>query len=267
MGVRRRRHDLGVARERAREDDRHRRSRSPAARSSSSSRTAQSSSISRTPQGVGRMTSTDDGQTWTGPIQTQSHTVGPRRRRGRRARRDAVLQPGRHRLRQRLPRAERREREERLHTLLRLRANRLPSTRPALVQVAFYSNADPGRHVPLRAARRRSQRRRLDARSSRPRSTPTACRSSPTTRATTFLAWPPGYPTATASRSCRSAAARPPATASTSAAPSSAATRTWRSSVDSQDRLWVVWTRRRRGARRALAQPRPALRRDRLRRP
>jgi hypothetical protein len=26
--------------------------------------------------GVGRMTSTDDGQTWTGPIQTQSHTVG-----------------------------------------------------------------------------------------------------------------------------------------------------------------------------------------------
>ena len=27
--------------------------------------------------GVGRMTSTDDGQTWTGPIQTQSHTVGP----------------------------------------------------------------------------------------------------------------------------------------------------------------------------------------------
>jgi hypothetical protein len=28
-------------------------------------------------QGVGRMTSTDDGQTWTGPVQTQSHTVGP----------------------------------------------------------------------------------------------------------------------------------------------------------------------------------------------
>jgi len=27
--------------------------------------------------GVGRMTSTDDGATWTGPIQTQSHTVGP----------------------------------------------------------------------------------------------------------------------------------------------------------------------------------------------
>jgi hypothetical protein len=26
--------------------------------------------------GVGRMTSTDDGQTWTGPVQTQSHTVG-----------------------------------------------------------------------------------------------------------------------------------------------------------------------------------------------
>ena len=28
-------------------------------------------------QGVGRMTSTDDAQTWTGPIQTQSHTTGP----------------------------------------------------------------------------------------------------------------------------------------------------------------------------------------------
>jgi hypothetical protein len=27
-------------------------------------------------QGVGRMTSSDDGQTWTGPIQTQSHTTG-----------------------------------------------------------------------------------------------------------------------------------------------------------------------------------------------
>src|SRR3954451_14876611 len=27
--------------------------------------------------GVGRMTSTDDGVTWTGPVQTQSHTVGP----------------------------------------------------------------------------------------------------------------------------------------------------------------------------------------------
>jgi len=28
-------------------------------------------------QGAARMTSTDDGQTWTGPIQTQSHTTGP----------------------------------------------------------------------------------------------------------------------------------------------------------------------------------------------
>src|SRR3954471_20158899 len=28
-------------------------------------------------QGVGRLTSSDDGQTWTGPIQTQSHTTGP----------------------------------------------------------------------------------------------------------------------------------------------------------------------------------------------
>jgi hypothetical protein len=28
-------------------------------------------------QGVGRLTSTDDGQTWTGPIQTQSHATGP----------------------------------------------------------------------------------------------------------------------------------------------------------------------------------------------
>ena len=28
-------------------------------------------------QGVGRMTSADDGRTWTGPIQTQSHTTGP----------------------------------------------------------------------------------------------------------------------------------------------------------------------------------------------
>jgi hypothetical protein len=27
-------------------------------------------------QGVGRLTSTDDGQTWTGPVQTQSHTLG-----------------------------------------------------------------------------------------------------------------------------------------------------------------------------------------------
>src|SRR4051812_42824952 len=27
-------------------------------------------------QGVARLTSTDDGQSWTGPIQTQSHTVG-----------------------------------------------------------------------------------------------------------------------------------------------------------------------------------------------
>jgi hypothetical protein len=28
-------------------------------------------------QGVGRLTSTDDGVTWTGPVQTQSHTTGP----------------------------------------------------------------------------------------------------------------------------------------------------------------------------------------------
>src|SRR5258708_5222738 len=28
-------------------------------------------------QGVGRLTSTDDGVSWTGPIQTQSHTTGP----------------------------------------------------------------------------------------------------------------------------------------------------------------------------------------------
>src|SRR5204862_4050277 len=29
------------------------------------------------PNGVGRLTSTDDGQSWSGPVQTQSHTTGP----------------------------------------------------------------------------------------------------------------------------------------------------------------------------------------------
>ena len=114
-------------------------------------------------QGVGRMTSTDDGQTWTGPIQTQSHTTGP-------VEGAAVAPDGTPYFSQdgtgfvNVFRGLNGESVKNVFPRCCGYASRLRSTRTALVQVAFYSNADPDGDVPLRAARRGPH--------ARPRTTP-----------------------------------------------------------------------------------------------
>ena len=177
-------------------------------------------------QGVGRMTSTDDGQTWTGPIQTQSHTTGP-------VEGAAVAPDGTPYFSQdgtgfvNVFRGLNGESVKNVFPRCCGYAESLAVDTTGLAQVAFYSNADPDGTFLYERLGADLSAGRLDRAQADRRSTPTACRSSPTTRH--------DVPRVAARRSrdrrhasSRSAAAHRPATASTSAAPSSAATRTWR---------------------------------------
>ncbi len=190
-------------------------------------------------QGVGRLTSTDDGVTWTGPIQTQSHTTGPVESATRPGRRHAALLPGRNRLRERLPRPERRDGEERLHTLLRLqRVARRRQRRARAAGVLLQ-----------RGSRRSDGRTSRSGRISRP-AAPTPLK--PVDRheaplvadhlGNTFLAWAPGYPSATGISVVPFRSGSPAGDGVTFRGPFSGGDPHMALSVDAQDRLWAVWT-------------------------
>ena len=189
--------------------------------------------------GVGRMTSTDDGQTWTGPIQTQSHTVGP-------VEGAAVAPDGTPYFSQdgtgfvNVFRGLNGESVKNVFPRCCGYAESLAVDTNGLVQVAFYSNADPDGTFLYEA---------LGADLSPTATTPLKPTAQHTDRVplvadhsgTTFMAWPPGNP-ATGLTVVPFRAGSPAGDgvdfrgSFVGGDPHMALT------VDTADRLWIVWT-------------------------
>jgi hypothetical protein len=189
--------------------------------------------------GVGRMTSTDDGQTWTGPIQTQSHTVGP-------VEGAAVAPDGTPYFSQdgtgfvNVFRGLNGESVKNVFPRCCGYAESLAVDTNGLVQVAFFSNADPDGTFVYET---------LGADLSPTATTPLKPTSQHTDRVplvadhsgTTFMAWPPGNP-ATGVTVVPFRAGSPAADgvdfrgSFVGGDPHMALT------VDTADRLWIVWT-------------------------
>lgn len=190
------------------------------------------------PNGVGRLTSSDDGQTWSGPVQTQSHTVGP-------VESAAVLPDGTPLFSQdgtgfvNVFRGLNGEQSKNVYTRCCGYHESLAVDSSGLVQIAFYSNADPDGatvYQPLGAD--------LSPASSTPLK-PVAEHEAPLVAdhsGNTFLAWAPGYPSATSIsvvpfRSGSAAGDGVSFRGSFSGGDPHMAL-----AVDTQDRLWIVWT-------------------------
>jgi hypothetical protein len=189
--------------------------------------------------GVGRMTSTDDGQTWTGPIQTQSHTVGP-------VEGAAVAPDGTPYFSQdgtnfvNVFRGLNGESVKNVFTRCCGYAESLAVDTNGLVQVAFFSNADPDGtflYEPLGADLTPGASPALKPTSAHTDRVPLVADHS----GTTFLAWPPGNP-ATGVTVVPFRAGSPAGDgvdfrgSFVGGDPHMALT------VDSTDRLWIVWT-------------------------
>ena len=189
--------------------------------------------------GVGRMTSSDDGQTWTGPIQTQSHTVGP-------VQGAAVAPDGTPYFSQdgtgfvNVFRGLNGESVKNVFTRCCGYAESLAVDTNGLVQVAFFSNADPdgtflfetlgadlsvGASTPLKPTAQHTDRVPLVADHS----------------GNTFLAWPPGDP-ATGVTVVPFRGGSPAGDGFDFRGSFIGGDPHMALSVDSQDRLWIVWT-------------------------
>jgi hypothetical protein len=190
------------------------------------------------PQGVARMTSTDDGQTWTGPIQTQSHTLGP-------VNGAAVAPDGTPYFAQdgtgfvNVFRGL--DGEQMLNVYGRCcgYAESLAVDSAGVAQIAFYSNADPdGATVYERLA--------PDLTPAVPTVLkPIAQHEAPLVAdraGNTFLAWAPGYPTATAMSVVPFRDGAPSGDGVTFRGAFSGPEPHMALAVDAADRLWVVWT-------------------------
>jgi hypothetical protein len=189
--------------------------------------------------GVGRLTSTDDGQTWTGPIQTQSHTTGP-------VEGAAVGPDGTPYFSQdgtgfvNVFRGLNGESVKNVFTRCCGYAESLAVDTTGLVQVAFFSNADPDGtflYEPLGADLGPTSSTPLKPTGQHTDRVPLVADHS----GTTFMAWPPGDPatgvTVVPFRSGSPAGDGVDFRGSfTGGDPHMAL------SVDAQDRLWIVWT-------------------------
>ena len=189
--------------------------------------------------GVGRMTSSDDGQTWTGPIQTQSHTVGP-------VEGAAVAPDGTPYFSQdgtgfvNVFRGLNGESVKNVFPRCCGYAESLAVDTNGLAQVAFYSNADPDGtflYEKLGADLSPAGTTALKPTSQHTDRVPLVADHS----GTTFMAWPPGSP-ATGVTVVPFRAGSPAGDgvdfrgSFTGGDPHMALT------VDSRDRLWLVWT-------------------------
>jgi hypothetical protein len=190
------------------------------------------------PQGVGRMTSTDDGQTWTGPIQTQSHTLGP-------VNGGAVAPDGTPYFAQdgtgfvNVFKGLNGEQAKNVYTPCCGYHESLAVDSTGLAQVAFYSNADPtGATVyePLGGDLTPGAPVELN---------PVAEREAPLVAdhlGSTFLAWAAGYPTAGSLTVVPFRAGAPTSDGVTFRGRFSGPEPHLALTVDGQDRLWLVWT-------------------------
>jgi hypothetical protein len=189
--------------------------------------------------GVGRMTSTDDGVTWTGPIQTQSHTVGP-------VEGAAVAPDGTPYFSQdgtgfvNVFRGLNGESVKNVFTRCCGYAESLAVDTNGLAQVAFFSNADPdgtflyetlgpdlsvAGSLPLKPTAQHTDRVPLAADHS----------------GATFLAWPPGDP-ATGVTVVPFRGGSPAGDGVDFRGSFVGGDPHMALSVDAQDRLWIVWT-------------------------
>jgi len=189
-------------------------------------------------QGVGRMTSTDDGQTWTGPVQTQSHTVGP-------VNGAAVAADGTPYFAQdgtgfvNVFRGLNGEQVKNVYPRCCGYFESLAVDSTGLAQVAFYSNADPDAATVYEALG-------SDLSPAAPTVLkPVAQHEAPLVAdhsGTTFLAWAPGYPTATALSVVPFRGGSPSGDGVTFRGAFSDPEPHLALAVDTADRLWVVWT-------------------------
>lgn len=189
-------------------------------------------------QGVGRLTSTDDGVSWTGPIQTQSHTTGP-------VESATVLADGTPLFAQdgtgfvNVFRGLNGELVKNAYTRCCGYEESLAVDTTGLVQIAFYSNADPRgatMYEPLGADLGPTAAVTLK---------PVALHETPLVAdrsGTTFLAWAPGYPTATGVSIVPFRSGSPAGDGVTFRGPFDGGEPHMALSVDAQDRLWAVWT-------------------------
>lgn len=190
--------------------------------------------------GVGRLQSTDDGQSWTGPFQTQSHTLADVS--GAAVAADGTpyfVQEGTGYVQ--ISKGLNGETESNVFTRCCGYGASLAIDASGLLQVAFYSNADAdgtflyekltpsltvASQTPLKPTAPHDDRVPLVSDHS----------------GNTFMAWPPGYPTATGFKVVPFSGGAPAGDgvgfngAFSGGDPHSAL------SVDSSDRLWAVWS-------------------------
>jgi len=191
-------------------------------------------------QGVARLTSTDDGKTWTGPIQTQSHDVGG-------VDGVTVAPDGTPLFSQdgtgfvNVFRGLDGEQVQNVYAPCCGYDESLAVDTASLVQVAFYSNASANGafvYEPLGA----------DLTPGAPTNLAPTVEHSPAVplvadrSGNTFMAWAPGYPTATAFTVVPFRGGQPAGDGVTFHAAFTGGDPHMALSVDSSDRLWAVWT-------------------------
>jgi hypothetical protein len=190
------------------------------------------------PNGVARLTSTDDGVTWGGPIQTQSHTTGG-------VVSAAVLPNGTPLFSQdgtgfvNVFRGLNGEQSKNVYTRCCGYHESLTVDSTGLAQIAFYSNADPDGaavYEPLGTD--------LSPASSTPLK-PIAEHEAPLVAdhsGNTFLAWAPGYPSATSISVVPFRGGSAAGDGVSFRGPFSGGDPHMALAVDTQDRLWAIWT-------------------------
>jgi hypothetical protein len=190
------------------------------------------------PNGVARLTSTDDGVTWSGPVQTQSHTTGG-------VESAAVLPDGTPLFSQdgtgfvNVFRGLNGEQSKNVYIRCCGYHESLTVDSSGLVEIAFYSNADPDGatvYEPLGPD--------LSPASSTPLK-PIAEHEAPLVAdhsGNTFLAWAPGYPSATSISVVPFRAGSAAGDGVSFRGPFSGGDPHIALAVDTQDRLWAIWT-------------------------
>jgi hypothetical protein len=189
-------------------------------------------------QGVGRLTSTDDGVSWTGPLQTQSHTTGP-------VEAAAVMPDGTPLFSQNgtgfvnVFRGLNGETVKSVYTRCCGYHESLAVDSAGLAQVAFFSNADPSWATvfePLGADLTPGPAFPLK---------PVAEHEAPLVSdrsGNVFLAWAPGYPTATGVSVVPFRGGSPAGDGVSVFRGAFGDNEHLALAVDPQDRLWALWT-------------------------